>query len=295
MTPITEKLHWVASEATACALAKKITAINKHAWDLLSRLEEDQVIDLIMMIEESIENFSSLVNIKPEYGKVSSLDLFKGFYSKMTLYIDDEGFDDYNVPEDLDVLQVFAALSASKASYALEFLAGRNITTVHLEKFGSVEAASTALASDAAIEAAETLVVGYAEFKRMHEYFTAEEHEEQRKENFQIRATKGGAAKSSKYRPLREKAFQLYDDLVTKDDVLYGHFTAATIIQPELLVYAVENGFIKDAEATKENRLKADRYTPETICRWLSGAKKKQEWREILDSVRELDEDSLDS
>lgn len=210
MIPPSLKFHWMAPEPTASALAKKITSINKHAWDLLSRLDEDQVIDLIIMIEESIENFSSLV-IKPEYGNVSSLDLFKGFYSKMTLYIDDESFDGYNVPEDLDVLQVFAALAASKASYALEFLAGRNITTAHLEKFGSVEAAATALASDAAIEAAESLVVGYAEFKRTHEFLTAEEHEERRRENLQVRATKGGAGNSSKYQPLREKAFQLYD------------------------------------------------------------------------------------
>ncbi len=205
MIPSSLRFHWMAPEPTASALAKKITSINKHAWDLLSRLNEDQVIDLIIMIEESIENFSSLV-IKPEYGKVSSLDLFKGFYSKMTLYIDDESFDGYDVPEDLDVLQVFAALAASKASYALEFLAGRNITTAHLEKFGSVEAA-TALASDAAIEAAEALVVGYAEFKRMHEFFTAEEHEERRRENLQVRATKGGAVTAQSTNRYARKLF----------------------------------------------------------------------------------------
>lgn len=295
MIPPSLKFHWMAPEPTASALAKKITSINKHAWDLLSRLDEDQVIDLIIMIDESIENFSMFFKINLEYGKISTLDLFKGFYSNMSHYIGYESFDDYNVPEDLDVLQVFAALAASKASYALEFLAGRNISTAHLEKFGSVEAAATALASDAAIEAAEALVVGYAEFKRMHGYFTAEEHEEQKKENFQIRATKGGAGNSKRCQPLRDKALQLYDDLVTKDDVLYGHFTAATMIQPELLAYAVEKGFIKDAEETEENRLKADRYTPETICRWLSGAKMKEKWKIILDSVRELDEEDLDS
>lgn len=288
MIPSSLKFHWMAPEPTASALAKKITSINKHAWDLLSRLNEDQVIDLIIMIEESIENFSSLV-IKPEYGKVSSLDLFKGFYSKMTLYIDDESFDGYNVPEDLDVLQVFAALAASKASYAFEFLAGRNITTAHLEKFGSAEAAATALASDAAIEAAEALVVGYAEFKRMHEFFTAEEHEERRRENLQTRATKGGAGNSKRHQPLREKAFQLYDDLVTIDDIPIGHFAAAGLIREDLWKFAVDNGYYKEIKEVKGGHDEKDSLSCRTIYRWLSGAGKKQEWQKIFASWQEID------
>lgn len=283
MIPTSLKFHWMAPEPTASALAKKITSINKHAWDLLSRLDEDQVIDLIIMIEESIENFSSLL-IKPEYGKVSSLDLFKGFYSKMTLYIDDESFDGYNVPDDLDVLQVFAALAASKASYALEFLAGCNITTAHLEKFGSVEAAATALASDAAIEAAETLVVGYAEFKRTHEFFTAEEKEERKDEG----RKKGGAGNSKRWQQLREKAYQLYDELVIVDDVPLGHFTAAGLMLPKLLDLAEE------IELFKNSKKKEYSLAQETVYRWLNEAMKQSEWKETFAKMRELDAEELD-
>ncbi|BCS55617.1 hypothetical protein [Geobacter sp. SVR] len=269
MIPSSLKFHWMAPEPTASALAKKIISINKHAWDLLARLNEDQVFDLIIMIEERIDFFSSLVNIKPEYGKDSSLDIFKGIYNSMRLFSDESSFESYIVPEDLDVLQVFAAFAASKASYAFEFLAGRNITTAHLEKFGSVEVAATALASDATIEAAESLVVGYAEFKRTHEFFTAEEHEERRRENLQVRATKGGAGNSSKYQPLREKAFQLYDRLVSRSEVQVGYFTAAGLIHSELFNFGVEIGLIKKAEKTEEDRMKSDTLTQETIYRWL--------------------------
>lgn len=187
----------------------------------------------------------------------------------MRLFSDESSFESYIVPEDLDVLQVFAAFAASKASYAFEFLAGRNITTAHLEKFGSVEVAATALASDATIEAAESLVVGYAEFKRTHEFFTAEEHEERRRENLQVRATKGGAGNSSKYQPLREKAFQLYDRLVSRSEVQVGYFTAAGLIHSELFNFGVEIGLIKKAEKTEEDRMKSDTLTQETIYRWL--------------------------
>lgn len=280
MMPVQQNVRWVVSEPSASAFAKKIATINKHAWDLLARLEETQVIDLIIMIEESIENFSSLL-IKPEFGKVSSLELFKGFYNSMTRYIDEESFDEYDVPEDLDVLQVFAAFAASKASYAMEFLAGRNVTAAHVEKFGTVEAAASALAADATIEAAEALVVGYAEFKRMHEFLTDEELEDRREKIYHVRATKGGVANSDRFQPLREKALQLYDDLVANNDAPIGHFTAAGRIQSALYDFAVEIGFIKKAEP--------DTVTQETIYRWLSGAKKKEEWQAIFARMHELD------
>lgn len=57
MIPSSLKFHWMAPEPTASALAKKIISINKHAWDLLARLNEDQVFDLIIMIEERIDFF----------------------------------------------------------------------------------------------------------------------------------------------------------------------------------------------------------------------------------------------
>lgn len=281
MMPVQQNVRWVVSEPSASALGKKIATINKHAWDLLSRLEENQVIDLIIMIEESIENFSSLL-IKPEFGKVSSLDLFKGFYSMMNRYIDEESFDEYNVPEELDVLQVFAALAASKASYALEFLAGRNVTAAHVERFGTVEAAATALAADATIEAAEALVVGYAEFKRTHEFLTDEEQEDRKGVINHVRASKGGAGNSDRYQPLREKARQLYDDLVAKKDAPIGTFAAAGLIQSALYDFAVEIGFTKKAK-------KADAVTQETINRWLKEAKKKEEWQAIFARMHELD------
>lgn len=294
MIPPSPKFHWMAPEPTASALAKKIISINKHAWNLLARLNEDQVIDLIIIVEESIENFSSLLvkpkygDVKPGYGKFSSLDYFKGFYSKMDLYIDDESLDDYNGPENLDVLEVFAALAASKASYALEFLAGRNISTAHLEKFGSVEAAASALASDAAIEAAEALVVGYAEFKRLNEFFTAEEHEERRRENIRVRATKGGAGNSKRYQPLREKAYQLYDRLVAKSKKPMGDCTAARAIHADLYNFAVEIGLIENVEESDDAPLKQEEALAErTIYRWLSIRRKKQE----LQATKKLDTD----
>lgn len=252
---------------TESLIRKKIQALKKEAAVALRGLTRPQVINLIMVIEESLENFKSSLPEEARGSAMSSLEMLRGYCHRISDLIDSD-IDELELPEEVNELQLFGAFAVSRYSYALEYLAGRRIPEDVIDQFGGERGASLALAADSTFDASLALLAGYSEFKHAGNHLTNVEQTLDKQKKYKIRGSRGGQAKSQKNEPLRQKAIELYENMMADKYAVTSEFSAAKDIANDLEDFALEMSLSPPSERT--------------ICRWLKKANTKEEWADII-------------
>ncbi len=278
-----EKPSQLFMDQTADFIRRKIEFLEKEASAAILGLDRPQVVNLIRVIDESLENYIDSMPEEARTTTISSLELLLGYYSDVADYVDSD-IEELGLPDEVGELQFFGAFAISSHSCALEYLDGQRIPDIAVERFGSEKAASIALASEAVMDASQALIVAYSEFKKVGNHLSDVEKSIEKRKTVNLVTTMGGEARAKQYAPLKTKAIELYEELVVAKDEVIGEFKAAGIILDDLNSYAEKIGWFKN-QGQGEKDLPQQR----TVYNWLKAAGVSASWQETFSKMALLD------
>lgn len=271
----------IAPDAFKKSIRQRIVQLRDATRPLLSDLSLDQIINIVTLIDESIENFSDYLGQSPALGVCSGLDLLRQYYGSLADYVDPESVE-WDMPEEVDVLQLFAAYAVGCYSRAEALLTGRTgdrKSTV----IGHDSTLALFLAADACMEASQALVFGYSELKQERGHLTDREEIVRRKKRFSLRGKKGGHGKGKRNASLVAEVMKHYEDLAAEHSEALKEAKAAKLILDRLYLSYEKGTYIDDAG----NR--TDLPTEKTVSNWLKRAKIKTAWEKIFAFADQLD------